>query len=139
MTAPQTLTISGYFKNLARIAEFVTASATDAGLNDKAVYAVQMAVDEACTNIIEHAYKGEGNGQIQITCSIQADGLQITIVDQGQPFNPDQVPDFNTTASLPERKRRGMGIFFIYNLLDRVDYQFNTPQGNKLTLFKSRE
>lgn len=138
MTGPQTLTISGDFENLAQIGDFVTQAAAGAGLDDKAVYAVQMAVDEACTNIIEHAYGGEGNGAIQIMCAAQPDGLQITLIDQGRPFAPDQVAAFDPAAPLSERKRRGMGMFFIYKLVDAVDYQFDTPQGNQLTLFKSR-
>lgn len=139
MTGSQTLTISGNFENLAHIADFVTQAAAGAGLDDKAVYAVQMAVDEACTNIIEHAYGGEGNGSIQIVCAAQPDGLQITLIDQGRPFNPDQVAAFDPTAPLSERKRRGMGMFFIYKMIDAVDYQFDTPQGNQLTLFKKAE
>ncbi|MCB0209243.1 MAG: ATP-binding protein [Anaerolineae bacterium] len=138
MTRLQTLTVSGYFKNLAQIGDFVAEAADQAGLDAKAVYAVQMAVDEACTNIIEHAYGGEGNGQIYIACIAQSEGLQISITDQGQPFSPDQIPRLDPTAPLEERNRRGMGMFFIYNLIDRVDYQFDTPQGNTLILFKSR-
>ena len=139
MTRLQTLTVSGYFENLAQIGDFVTQAADQAGLDDKAVYAIQMAVDEACTNIIEHAYGGEGNGNIQIACLPQPEGLQITITDHGQPFSPDHIPQLDTTAPLSERNRRGMGMFFIYNLIDQVDYQFDTPQGNTLILFKSRE
>lgn len=138
MTSSQTLTMPGYFKNLARIADFVTTAAADACLDAKAVYAVQMAVEEACTNIIEHAYGGEGKGQIQIACIPKTEGLQIIITDQGVAFDPDQIPRLDTTASLSERNRRGMGMFFIYNLVDRVDYQFETPHGNQLTLFKKR-
>ena len=138
MPSTNILTVSGRFKNLARIAAFIDEAAQRAGLNDKAVYAVQMAVDEACSNIIEHAYGGEGNGQIQLTCRSTAAGLQVTIFDQGNPFDPLRIPRLNTAAPLSERKRRGMGLFFIYNLVDRVDYTFNTPQGNRLVLFKSR-
>jgi serine/threonine-protein kinase RsbW len=111
-----------------------------AGLNDKATYAIQMATDEACTNIIEHAYGGEGEGQIRLACHIQAEGLQVVITDQGAiSFDPSQTPQLDTRTPLSERKRRGMGLFFIHKLVDRVEYKLNTPEGNKLTLFKRKE
>ena len=138
MAAHHKLTVAGYFKNLAQIADFIDQAAVQANLDDKAAYAIKMAVDEACTNIIEHAYGGEGNGHIQLDCAIQSDGLRVTIVDQGVPFDPTQVAKLNTQAPLPERKRRGMGLFFIHNLVDTVEYNFNTPQGNQLILFKHR-
>lgn len=138
MVSLQNLTISGHFKNLAKIGDFIGQAAMQAGLNDKAVYAIQMAVDEACTNIIEHAYGGEGKGQIKLTCRIEDEGLKVTICDQGNPFDPDQVPKLDVQAPLSARKRRGMGMFFIYNLVDTVEYKFSTPQGNQLILFKGR-
>jgi anti-sigma regulatory factor (Ser/Thr protein kinase) len=134
------LTISGYFKELAIIAEFVGQAAVRAGLDSKAVYAIQMATDEACTNIIEHAYGGEGKGQIQLRCEIQKDGLKVIITDQGtNSFDPTQVPQLDIQAPLSERQRRGMGLFYIHKLVDQVQYELNTPQGNQLTLFKRKE
>jgi serine/threonine-protein kinase RsbW len=138
MSSTHKLTVTGYFNNLARIADFINKVTVQAGLDDQASYAVQMAVDEACANIIEHAYGGEGKGKIQLNCQIQKEGLQVTIFDQGTPFDPEQVPPLNTQAPLAERDRRGMGLFFIYKLMDRVEYKFNTPQGNQLILFKRR-
>ena len=138
MTLLQELKVSGHFKNLAQIADFIGQAATRAKLDDKATYAIQMAVDEACTNIIEHAYGGEGNGQLRLTYTIRPDGLQVSIFDQGLPFNPDQIPKLNPQTPLSERKPRGMGLFFIYNLVNEVEYNFNTPQGNQLILFKHR-
>lgn len=138
MSSTHKLTVTGYFSNLAQIADFVTQAATQAGLDDKACYAVQMAVDEACTNIIEHAYGGEGEGKIQLNCQVQAEGLQVTIFDQGTPFDPEQIPELDTNAPIAERRRRGMGLFFIYKLMDRVEYKSNTPKGNQLILFKHR-
>jgi anti-sigma regulatory factor (Ser/Thr protein kinase) len=133
------LKVSGYFKNLDRVGNFVSETAIRAGLDERGVYAVQMAVDEACANIIEHAYGGEGQGQIRLTCHIQPDGLQITIYDRGRPFDPDEVPELNTQAPLSERVEGGMGMFFIRRLVDNVEYKFSTPQGNQLILFKRRE
>lgn len=138
MTSAQKLTISAHFKNLATVADFVEQAAIEAGLGDKGTYAIKMAVDEACTNIIEHAYGGEGRGQIQLSYTVKNNGLEVVICDQGTSFDPDKVPQLNTDAPLSERGRRGMGLFFIRNLVDTARYSFNTPQGNQLTLFKQK-
>lgn len=132
------MTVPGRFENLAAIGEFIRQAAAEAGLDEPAAYAIHMAVDEACANIIEHAYGGEGRGQIRLTCRIRRDGLEVTIYDRGRPFDPAQVPELDTQAPLPERSSRGMGVFFIHNLVDRVEYKFQTPAGNRLTLFKRR-
>lgn len=133
------LTVEGDLKNLARIGEFVGEAASQAGLADRAAYAARMAVDEACTNIIEHAYGGEGRGQIRLVCQIQADGLRIIIYDQGESFSPTNVPELDTEAPLEARPLGGMGLFFIRSLMDQVEFTFGTPEGNRLTLFKRRE
>ncbi|HXV44873.1 MAG TPA: ATP-binding protein [Anaerolineae bacterium] len=131
--------MAGYFENLAKIGDFIEQVAKQAGLDERGVYAIHMAVDEACTNIIKHAYGGEGKGEIRLTCDIQKDGVQVVICDQGVSFDPAQVPEFDPQKPLDERKLGGMGLFFIYSLVDRVEFKFNTPQGNQLILFKRRE
>ncbi len=133
------LIVSGHFANLAKISDFISQAAVKAGLDDRAIYAVQMAVDEACCNIIEHAYGGEGIGQIRLLYNIQADGLQVIIYNHGAPFDPSQVAELDTQAPLSERKGRGMGLFFIRRLVDSVEFKFGTPQGHQLILFKRRE
>ncbi len=138
MAAKKELTVPGYFKNLDKVGEFIKQAATQARLDDQALYAIEMAVDEACTNIIEHAYGGEGKGSIHLTCQVKKDGLQVVICDQGAPFDPSQVPDLNTQAPLHEREEGGMGLFFIRRLVDRYEFKFGTPQGNELLLFKRR-
>jgi serine/threonine-protein kinase RsbW len=133
------LTVSGYFKNLTQIGDFINRAAIQAGLDNRAAFAIHMAVDEACANIIEHAYGGEGRGQIRVTYKLHEDGLEVIIYDQGKQFDPSQLPELDTQATLSERYSRGMGVFFIRNLMDRVEYKFGTPQGNQLILFKRRE
>jgi serine/threonine-protein kinase RsbW len=132
------LTVSGHFENLAKIGDFIGQAATQAELGDRAAYAIQLAVDEACANIIEHAYGGEGRGQIHLTYRLRKDGLQVIIYDQGTPFDPSQVPELDTQAPLLERSSRGMGLFLIRELVDSFEFKFGTPEGNQLILFKRR-
>jgi serine/threonine-protein kinase RsbW len=131
------LQVEAHFNSLSEIATFIRQHTIASGFDDQSAYAVEMAVDEACTNIIEHAYQDTDSGHLTLICEQQADGLQIVIFDQGTPFDPASLPDFNPATPLEQRGRRGMGMFFIYELMDSVEYRFNTHEGNRLTLFKS--
>ena len=71
------LTVPGRFESLARISEFVTAAAKSAGLAEDDVFHVEMAVDEACSNVIEHAYSQQ-SGNIELTCSADEAGCEKT-------------------------------------------------------------
>jgi serine/threonine-protein kinase RsbW len=132
----QTVTFPGRFESLAKISEFVAESARKAGLDETAVYSVQLAVDEACSNIIEHAYGGEDLGEIQCTCEITDEGLRIILQDRGVSFNPKKVPKPDLKAPLEDVKSRGAGLFLIRKVMDQVNYEFSKEKGNKLVLVK---
>lgn len=137
MSTPYRLTVGADAANLAAIADFIQTVTTEAGFGPKAAYGIEMAVDEACSNIIEHAYGEALAGNITLECHLQPDGLRLEIFDQGRTFDPAAVTPFDPTAPLEARGRRGMGLFFIYKLMDRVQYRFDTPRGNQLILFKT--
>lgn len=134
----QKATFCGRFDNLAEISEFVIRAAKEAGLNSSAVYAVELAVDEACTNIIEHAYGGEGKGDIQCCCDISKDRLTITLRDRGRPFNPNKVPVPKSKANLKSLKTGGAGLYLMRKMMDEVRFEFSKESGNIVTLVKCR-
>jgi serine/threonine-protein kinase RsbW len=123
-------------KNLETICDYVTHFANEAGLNESEVYAVQLAVDEATTNIMEHGYGRECPNRIDISCEILEDGLKVVIYDDAEPFNPDAVPDPEINVSLEEIKPRGLGIFFMRKMMDEVHYETSENMGNTLTMIK---
>ena len=92
MGQAQQLIVPGRFERLTEIAEFVTQAAREAGLNDDEVFHVEMAVDEACSNVIEHAYASQ-TGDIDLACTCPASGqFEVVIRDSGQPFDPAKSP-----------------------------------------------
>lgn len=132
------------FENLDLVRTFVAEAAEDCGLEPAAVYAVQLAVDEAFSNIIEHAYGGESDQGIRCECRVDRHGLSISLLDCGQPFNPLEVPEPNLEADLEEREVGGLGLYFIHQLMDEVKFDFGTePKTGKicniLTMFKRKE
>jgi serine/threonine-protein kinase RsbW len=136
---PSTLTFPGRYDSLVRIAEFVRQAAKEADLDSFAIYAVETAVDEACTNIIEHAYHGENLGDIECSVNIDEDGLTITLRDRGLPFNPSHVPQPNLDAPLEDRESHGLGLFFMHQMMDEIHFGFEPGRGNILTMVKRKE
>ena len=126
----------GNFKSLAPISEFIVTQAEEVGFSPNDVYAIQTAVDEACANIIDHAYGGEDIGDIKISVKTLRNGLQIILKDKGEPFDPDEVPEPDTSSPLEIRKERGLGVFFMRKLMDDVIFDFSSHHGNTLTLIK---
>ena len=140
MDSSQTLTFPGRFEGLAAISEFVTRAAVDAGLDARDIYAVQLAVDEACSNIIEHAYGGEGRGSIECTCRVNDVGLTVILRDRGRSFDPDLVSEPNKFPELDDDDCTGggLGLYFMRQLMDEVDFTFTPGSGNQLTMVKRR-
>ncbi len=133
-----TAKFSGRFESLAGIRKFVSEAASNAGFDDKDIYAVELAVDEACANIIEHAYGGEGKGEIICTCNDINIGLEIILRDDGKRFDPEGVspPDFS--VELDKLEPRGAGLFLIRNMMDDVDFKFSKEAGNELRMVKRK-
>lgn len=118
------------------IREFAAQAARDAGMDDSDTYAVELSVDEACTNIIEHAYAETGDGDIEITCNSLEKALTIIIRDHGKPFDPSKVAAPNIDADLQSRSVGGLGVFLIKKLMDEVLFEPLGTSGNVLTLVK---
>jgi serine/threonine-protein kinase RsbW len=126
----------GRYENLEKICDLVTTQAAQAGFDDTAVYAIQTAVDEACSNIIEHAYRGDDSGTIDITVTTTGDCITIRLIDQGIPFNPINIPEPDISASLKERSNHGLGLYFMRKLMDDIRFEFSEGNGNVLTMVK---
>ena len=138
----QTVVFLAQFESLDHVRQFVAHKAEIAGMDDAAVYSVQLAVDEAFSNIIEHAYGGECLKDIRVTCEITGPSLEITLIDCGKPFDPDEVPNPDLTADLEDRQIGGLGLYFIHQLMDEVSFTFTSPDlgpCNVLKMVKRKE
>lgn len=134
----QTLTFPGKFSSLEKISDLIVQSAQTAGLDSNAIYAVQLAVDEACSNIIEHAYRGEGNGDIEVSTQVTEAGLKVIIRDFGAPFNPGKIPTPNLNVPLEKLEPRGVGLYLMRKMMDEVNFEFTPGTGNVLTMVKKK-
>jgi len=127
----------GQFENLEKISNFVKKAARNAGFNDFLTYTIETAVDEACSNIIEHAYGDHSGGDIEITILESVDRLTITLKDSGQPFNPNLVKTPYLGINIDDRQDHGLGIYMMRQWMDSVEYS-SIDGFNVLTLIKNK-
>ncbi len=123
-------------EQLGEIGEFIDRAARLCGLDEDQRYEAQMAVDEACTNVIAHAYHGRPSGKIEILCERRGPEFIVMIRDWGKHFDPKKVAKPKISDPLHRRKIGGLGLFFMYKLMDRVDFSFSKDHGNVLTMAK---
>ncbi len=133
----QTLTFPASFTILDDIRTFVGDQAREAGFNAKDIYSIQLATDEAASNVIEHAYEEKPDGKFEVGCEFRGDRLIVTVLDHGLPFDPSKVEEPDLKADLLDRKIGGLGIYLMRKLMDEVRYE-TVPAGNLLTLVKRK-
>ena len=134
----RTAIFSAKFDQLDAIREFAAQAARDAGMDDSAIYAVELSMDEACTNVIEHAYEGMDGGEIECTCDTDDKNLTIIIHDHGKSFDPASIALPDLDADLESRPVGGLGVFLMKKLMDEVRFEPLGEAGNVLTMKKRR-
>jgi anti-sigma regulatory factor (Ser/Thr protein kinase) len=134
----QSVQFSAKFEFLDEIREFVGDIARAGGFGDKDVYNIQLAADEAASNIIEHAYEGVSDGVLELSCGVKANTITIILVDHGESFDPSEIPMPDLKADLSERKIGGLGIFLMRKLMDEVRYEVKPNKHNVLTMIKRK-
>jgi serine/threonine-protein kinase RsbW len=140
MGSKHTLTIPGRYEKIQQVCHFVAQGAVQAGLGESAVFHIELACDEACTNVIEHAYGGEDVGEIEVSWQVTGKQFVLTIHDHGRPFDPSEVlppPDYSDpeTGPLNNSRTGGLGVHFMRKLMDEVTFHFD-GEGNTVTLVK---
>lgn len=124
------------FDHLRAISVFVMDAIKESPFDERQRYAIDLAVDEACSNVIDHAYGGEDRGEIRILLDLNDKGLKITIQDDGAPFEPEDVAEPDLISPLETRCERGLGVFLIRKIMDEACWDFSIPGVNQLTLVK---
>jgi serine/threonine-protein kinase RsbW len=141
MGSKKSLSVPGRYDQIRRLCAFVGDGARKAGFGDDDIFQVELACDEACTNIIEHTYEGEGIGEIQVSWQFNSDSFTVIIKDHGPRFDPTGIPsppvppDLEDIEELPVG---GLGVFFMRRLMDKVTFDYHQGSGNVLTMVKRR-
>ena len=130
------MTRAAYLESLGDFREFLRQHcAALPGVSPDLLYDMQLAVDEACTNIITHGYAGMDPGSIILDLELEPARITVSLTDFGHSFEPDSAPVPDVNASTEERELGGFGMFFIRQSVDRMDYRV-TEDGNTMILTK---
>jgi serine/threonine-protein kinase RsbW len=118
------------------IRNFVATVADKAGLEPELVDQVELAVDEACSNVMLHAHGRDSTKQISVVVELGSEQLVIGILDEGKPFDPTSVPSPDLDAHLARHQSGGLGIYLIRRLMDEVEYRRDAAGRNELRMTK---
>lgn len=102
------------------------------GGSERAIYDIQIALQEICANVVDHAYDGLPAGTIAIETQVSGSEICIHVIDQGKPFDPELTRE----PSLGQLQDGGYGLFFARKLMDEVRYD-RIGTENRWTLRKS--
>jgi serine/threonine-protein kinase RsbW len=109
---------------LAEVRDFVAKHATDFGFKKQDVADIRLAVDEAYTNIIKHAYKKDERKSVDIELGYNnSSEFWISLLDTGDAFDPSDYSKPDVRKKIKEKKRGGVGVYLIKKLMDSVEYR----------------
>jgi serine/threonine-protein kinase RsbW len=130
------LKIPSQTDNLDLIRNFVAGVARKVGFVDPDINKIELAVDEACTNVIEHAYQYDESQDIDVAVKIDYQKLTVIVTDRGKSFRMEEVdlPDMKTY--LAELRVGGLGIYLMKTLMDEVDYRSQPNGKNEVRMVK---
>jgi serine/threonine-protein kinase RsbW len=120
---PPPLTIPSATRHLAEVRRFVAERADAAGLDARAVHAVQLAVDEACANAIKHAYAGRDDGPVTVETRDEEGRFRVIVRHEGKPFDPSAYHLVPVAEAARRRKKGGYGVALMRRLVDEVQYR----------------
>lgn len=131
------LVVKSRTENLSLIRDFISSNASNAGLSKESIENIMLAVDEACTNIIKHAYKSFPDGEITIKIEYNSNKLLISIIDKGSTFDPNSVPDPDLQKYYRNGRVGGLGMYLMKTLMDDVKYISVPGKYNQVLLSKN--
>lgn len=123
-------------ENLSMIREFVSSIGAQAGLDAKEVGKLELAVDEACANVMEHAYGKDLTKVVSVRAIFDEDRVQIEVIDTGTGFDPGTIEQKDLDRLVSARQSGGLGMRLMKSLMDEVHYEMIPGQKNELRMVK---
>jgi serine/threonine-protein kinase RsbW len=122
---------------LGLVRELTKRAAVDAGFGAPAADQLALAVDEATTNVIEHAYRGAADREIELRFDDRGDAFRVDIVDSGEMVDPRAVPRVDLDRYARERRTGGLGVHLMEKIMDSVTFR-RSRRKNLCSLIKRK-
>jgi len=137
MTMQDGLRVAATIEHVRMISDFVRDAGKRLLLTDEALFDIDLAVEEASTNIVRHAYQPEQAGDIQVRVEATDDAMRIELTDWGRPFEADAA-HLAVDVPVEVRAEGGMGVLLVHELMDEVTRSTASAPGgpNVLTMVK---
>ncbi len=123
-------------ENLSMIRDFVKSIGTQAAMSDMEVAKLEMAVDEACANVIEHAYNSDATQEVSIRATVDENSVRIEVVDTGKGFDPAAVEQLKLEDLVSAKRTGGLGMRLMKSFMDEVHYEMLPGVKNELRMVK---
>jgi serine/threonine-protein kinase RsbW len=132
----RTIHIESRTERLVDVRDFVSAAARECGFPDDEVSKIALAVDEACTNVIKHAYRNNPAKKISVSVRRKSGGLEIVITDSGAGFDPSRIQKPDMKEYLSHYRHGGLGMYLMRSLMDKVEYKIDSGRRNEVRMIK---
>jgi len=129
------LILTNDLSEIERLAHEVMEFGKAQNLPDRAVFNLNLVLEEIVANIISYGYDDEDPHSILVDCTVDGTMLSLVISDDGKSFNPLEAKHPELDKPLEEREIGGLGIFLVRHFMDTVDYKRENGR-NILTLSK---
>lgn len=121
-TTTYSISVQASTEHLAEVRNFVAKYAKEFGFGKQQVADIRLAVDEAYTNIIKHAYNNDDKKTVDIELGYNSNKFWISLLDTGDAFDPSDYSKPDVRQKIKEKKRGGVGVYLIRKLMDDVEY-----------------
>lgn len=129
---PFTLTIPSDLRMLSVARAFIEAVCQTEDMDRNTIHNIVLAMGEAVTNIIRHAHQERPEATVQICCRLDAETVEILLLDEGEPFDLDAVPYMDPG----ELRVGGRGVYLMRALMDELSCRPLGTRGNVLRMVK---
>lgn len=130
------LTLANEVGEISKLSEFVENIGEEYNLDSSLLAGINLAMEEAVTNVILYAYPEDTVGHVEICADKQGNALTFVVADKGKPFDPTMAPPVDITLGVEERRIGGLGIHLVRTIMDSVKYSRDNDM-NILTLTKN--
>ena len=130
------LTLHNDVEQIALLPEFVETVASQVKLDPEATMNLNLALEEAVSNVIMYAYPEGTDGLVDIDACVVENRVTLVITDSGKAFDPTAKAEVDITAGVEERPIGGLGIHLVRTIMDTVSYERKGEQ-NILTITKT--